>query len=294
MRISGITQGFWRGFSVACVLAAMVAGCPPPAIVDTENPAGVAMTRSGDTLYVPGGAIDISVRIDAVFGDTVAALGLTETLPDGWAFVSASGSGGSAPSIAPPAGAAGDLTFAWIAIPTFPFTFTYTLMVPFNATGTADITGQVEYRQLAGPITTGPVVTSLAVANQAGVVFQRSSDTSYTAGATTTVGIVIDAEKGDTITAIGLAETIPAGWVFVSSGESSGDAPAIVPDSGKGGTLDFVWITPPAFPVAFTYTLMVPEGQAGTVEITGHVEYRQDAGPLGTGELVTTLGSGNR
>ena len=281
--MAGRILDIWRGVLTLCGACILVAGCPMPPTGNANNPAGVTLARSAPTEYSPGETIQIQITIRATDGDSISAIGLSELIPAGWTFVSASG-----PAIVPATGATGTLDFAWVAPPTFPYTFTYQVLAPNDARGPVEISGSIEYRQDAGPYTTTAVVSSLEAINPAGVVLGRSHASTYTPGGALTVTIDIDAESDGTVTAIGLAETIPDGWALESVGPGDG-VPDVSPEAGTGGLLEFVWITIPEFPYTFNYVLSVPPDAAGTAEISGHVEYREDGGPLSTEDLVSTL-----
>ncbi len=61
-------------------------------------------------------------------------------LPAGWSFVSNSGTLGS---VTPSDGTTGTLGWAYITVPASPITFTYVVNVPYGATGSQDLAGQI-------------------------------------------------------------------------------------------------------------------------------------------------------
>lgn len=264
----------------ACVV--LLAGCPVPPLTSADNPAGVSLTRQVNETYAPGDTVTVSITMQAAEGDSISAIGLAESIPAGWTFVS-----GSGPAIVPMPGAADRLDFAWLTPPAFPYSFSYTLLVPREGRGTVEIAGVVEYRQDAGPFMTEPQVSTLESENPAGVSFARSHTTRYAAGSQVAIAIALDAEDGDLVTALGLSETIPDGWSLVAvSGEA---VPDVLPLAGQGGLLEFAWIAVPAFPLHFSYTLAVPADASGPAEITGYAAYRLDSGPLSTEDLTSMI-----
>ena len=82
----------------------------------------------------------------------------------GWAFVAVDGEAGQIPPLAPHYGDSGDLGFIWIAIPDFPVSFTYTVLVPDGAPSPAEISGQVDYYQSLGLLWSDPAVSSFSSA----------------------------------------------------------------------------------------------------------------------------------
>jgi hypothetical protein len=120
------------------------------------------------------------------------------------------------------------------------------------------------------------------------VALERSVG-AFTPGEVLTVSVTITAEDSSAISALGLTETVPEGWIFVSVDGESGQVPPIPPHEGDTGNLGFIWVTVPDFPVTFTYTLQVPANAEANADITGRVDYYEDAGILSSDELVSLL-----
>jgi PKD repeat protein len=93
-------------------------------------------------------------------------------------------------------------------------------------------------------------------------------------GNDSTVNTRIDYEG--TLTAVGLEVDLPQGWTFVSAGGD--DAPEILPSVGATGTLGFAWVTPPASPIDFTYTVSVPADTPLPQQLKAKVKYRRLGG----------------
>lgn len=148
--------------TLVALLAVLASGCPIDP-VDTENPAGIALERAAGA-FTPGETLTLAITITAEDDSNISALGLTETIPDGWTFVSVDGENGQIPAIPPTEGDTGDLGFIWVAVPEFPVNFTYTLQVPEDAEATADITGRVDYYENAGILSSDELVSLLDAA----------------------------------------------------------------------------------------------------------------------------------
>lgn len=146
---------------IAWAAAALFSGCPIDPGIDVENPAGVALGRAAGA-FVPGQEFSITVTISAEDGASISALGLTETVPEGWSFVAADGANGARPVIMPGEGDTGELGFLWVAVPEFPVSFTYTLLVPEDAAATIEITGRVDYHQALGLLSSDDTVSSFS------------------------------------------------------------------------------------------------------------------------------------
>lgn len=114
-----------------------------------DNQAGLAVTHT-PAEYTPGSTVEIQVTITKATQDQLSALGLRETLPAGWSYAGKRAISGSLPAIYPDPNATGVLEFAWIDIPTFPYTFAFSLNAPADASGDVSVTGQAEYR-ITGP-----------------------------------------------------------------------------------------------------------------------------------------------
>lgn len=123
--------------------------------------------------------------------------------------------------------------------------------------------------------------------NPLGMTLTRQLPASYNPGGTVQVQLTLAcAGDSSTIRALGLHETVPTGWTFVSM---NGSQPEVGPSAGNSGTLEFAWITVPAFPCTFTYVLNVPANAQGTQSFTGQVEYRQKGGALFSDDTASTL-----
>ncbi len=107
----------------------------------------------------------------------------------------------------------------------------------------------------------------------------RTHNSSYNPSQSSGIfNISIEIEYLDSLSALGVQETIPVGWSFVSV--NGNDAPTIIPASGATGTLDFAWNTPPTSPASFTYTVQIPIDDSGDKALSGQVLYRRVGGEL--------------
>ncbi len=101
------------------------------AVVSAETTAGHAMLESG---YTPGGTITVESTL--TYPGPLTAIEWQVLLPSGWTFAAGSGPAGD---IGPSAGAAELLEWRWSSIPPSPFRFSYTLNVPADQSGMAEI-----------------------------------------------------------------------------------------------------------------------------------------------------------
>lgn len=120
------------------------------------------------------------------------------------------------------------------------------------------------------------------------VVLTRSHLVSYSPGSTLEVTLTIEVREDVDISAIALVETAPPGWVYTNISSARGGLPALRPQSGTEGDLNFVWIQPPNFPYTFTYTLGIPLNAAGTATLQGHAEFRQGDGAAETTDTLSS------
>ncbi len=94
-----------------------------------------------------------------------------------------------------------------------------------------------------------------------------------------TVDITVTIMHGGDLTALGVQETLPEGWIFESV--LSGNT-AIAPSPGTSGQLDFAWIMVPCTPVTLTYRVNNNGGDPQAF-IDGIISYRTS----GSEETVT-------
>ena len=77
----------------------------------------------------------------------------------------------------------------------------------------------------------------------------------------------------ESISALGLVETLPPGWTFDGLLDAA-EPPAVVPVEGDSGELSFVWIWTPALPAHVTYRIRSDSGETGAPVLAGEVLYR--------------------
>jgi len=127
----------------------------------TRSGEGFTMARSvADGAYLAASPIDIEIALDFRRSDTITALAVQEDLPPGWVFEGVTG--GDKPTVEPPQGRTGTITFLWINIPAFPTQFTYTASVPAGETGDKEIKGVAVFRTDGPEERIEPVVTTLS------------------------------------------------------------------------------------------------------------------------------------
>lgn len=106
------------------------------------------------------------------------------------------------------------------------------------------------------------------------------------------IQVTVTASTTEGVTAIGLRETPPGGWMYGDIRAISNELPAIAKQDEASGVIEFAWITPPIMPVTFAYTLQVPPAgpeTSGMQFISGQVEYRTLGGRLVSPPVVTPL-----
>lgn len=140
---------------------------------------GLAFTRQAGNngVYSPGAPLDITISFTYSDAESIAALGLIETLPTGWTYVSVSGS--NAPSVSSFDESTGKLEFGWISAlnPPVSFSFTYRVNVPEAETGAKELRGHAIYRTSGPELSTPEVVTSI---NEAGEEGEGEGETTRT------------------------------------------------------------------------------------------------------------------
>lgn len=124
-----------------------------------------------------------------------------------------------------------------------------------------------------------PQATAQEVDNPLGMTLTHSLPNGYTAGQDVEVTATLDvAEQGD-LFALGLVEELPEGWTFKQMGTVSNPYPAIFPQAGAQGCLEFAWITAPdVFPYSLSFILTPPGEQTEPHQLVGQAEYRIQSG----------------
>ncbi len=271
---------------------------------EMEDGVFLARTVGGDGAYHPGTTLDITVTLTRTGSGTLTQLGLVELIPSGWSFRRLVD--GAIPSVAPPSGTTGTLGFAWISIPTFPVTFTYRVNVPSSSTGDKTITGHAIYAfsesQMNSPDTATVISEGTAGEGEGdeegeteGAVegmelTRRIPSGGYEPGTAMTVEITLRYTEADAVTSLALEETLPSGWTFNSL--ISGSIPNMGPSSGASGTLTFLWVAIPAFPMTFRYRVNVPPDASGTYQLYGFARYRTSGDEIVSNQAVTYVTEG--
>ena len=132
-----------------------------PAAEGQRNPAQMILFHQLPEDYKGGKQLAVTVYISAFQWDGLTAMGLYETVPEGWTFRGARAIAGAMPSVLPAEGASGVLQFLWIEQSTAPITFQYVLDVPPRESGVRYFSGQVEYRQGEGALTSNVAFSQL-------------------------------------------------------------------------------------------------------------------------------------
>ncbi len=132
-----------------------------PATESQRNPAQMILFHQHPEDYKGGKQVAVTVYISAFQWDGLTAMGLYETVPEGWTFRGARAIAGAIPSVLPTEGASGTLQFLWIEQSTAPITFQYVLDVPPRESGLRYFSGQVEYRQGDGALTSNVAFSQL-------------------------------------------------------------------------------------------------------------------------------------
>lgn len=102
----------------------------------------------------------------------------------------------------------------------------------------------------------------------------------YTPGQPVVVRLRLEYDGVGAVTALALRETQPLGWTFGGFRSGTTSQPPIAPAPGSAGTLEFAWITVPAFPVTLEYALQAPASATGAQNFTAVAIYRKGAGEL--------------
>lgn|GEM_PF-1097699 len=125
-------------------------------------------------------------------------------------------------------------------------------------------------------------------------LFRQFTVMEYTPGQPFEVTITMSASTTEGLTAIGLYETMPPGWVFNGMRGLTGDPPTVSPQPGDMGVLEFAWIQIPELPYTFAYIVTPPETGGGAVFISGQIEYRTTGGAQKSPPVISNLNGQDR
>jgi hypothetical protein len=95
--------------------------------------------------YTNGYFVEITNTL--TYTGSLSSLGWQVTLPTGWSFVSNAGTLGA---VQPSIGSTDTIGWGYITVPASPITFTYVVDVPFGATGSQVLAGQIFFSIGAG------------------------------------------------------------------------------------------------------------------------------------------------
>ncbi len=251
-----------------------------PGTVDmSRRVAGLGEVSPG----ILGFAVTLTITAAPDIAETVTALAVEETLPDGWSYLGVSG------SPMPMERLEGSLLqLFWIDTPdmTAPVVLDYYLEAPAALAG-ATVTGKVLYRTNGGPLESPEVITPL---NEINCLFMTRSASlpGYIPGEEITFTVTVNSFCFEPVTALAVVEDCPAGWTFVSS-TGVADSGGLEPSPGAAGPFEFVFLSPiPTLPYTFTYTVAVPGGDTEAAIVSGQVISRL-SGPELRSPMVDTL-----
>jgi len=115
--------------------------------------------------YIPGSAVIVTTNLTKNTSEQITALGLTSLFPNGWKFLGVSSV--NSPPIYPvndkiTSNGTDPFEFAWISIPSFPFSFSFTVQVPSDMQGPCQIISQALFRTTNVQFCSNIVQTSFA------------------------------------------------------------------------------------------------------------------------------------
>ncbi len=278
-----------------------------------DLPTEIRMRRaiSNSAQFQPGATVEIMVSLVKQGNSPILAAGIVEHIPEGWTFDGMIK--GEYPDLVPAVGKTKELEFAWFQIPPFPAAFTYRLKTTAESTAPVKISGEALYRMNGPEYRTGLIVSELTPGNakpaptappkksatepkasippeKAAGAFQFSRElvqSGYTPGEPVELGLKLNHQGPAPVTAIAIVEHLPAGWTFEEV--TGGTPPAVAPKRGATGTVNFVWITPPAWPAALNYTVKSPDSETGTRQLTGSIFYRTNGPQEETDPVATDI-----
>ena len=178
------------------------------------NEVGMTLSREAPPDYVAGQSVEIVVTLNITNAAQLLAVGLYETIPEGWVFEQFRGISGSPPALAPQPGTEGTLSFAWINTPEMPCSFAYSLHTSADSVGTKMISGRAEYRTSGAAQYSEPVVTELSGTDLTPPVLTLLGDNPMSLAQGTPYAepgcTAIDSQEGDLTAKVQITGTVDA------------------------------------------------------------------------------------
>lgn len=116
---------------------------------------------------------------------------------------------------------------------------------------------------------------------------QVSKADGYTAGQPVELELKVEKQGEGKLGAVAVVVNIPSGWTFDAL--TGGAVPPVKPQQGAQGTLTFIFIELPEFPVIFGYTLKPAENASGEAQVKAKVLYRANNTPAESVEIATVI-----
>ncbi|MCC6144553.1 MAG: hypothetical protein IT368_12170, partial [Candidatus Hydrogenedentes bacterium] len=265
-------------FSATTCILAVLLGVTGTAFADASMTMGRNIPGTGG--YVPGETLQVEVVLET--SAQLSALAVQETLPAGWTFAGNVNAQGAAMS--PQIGDAGTISWIWIAMPAFPATLKYKVAVPAGTAGVQTMVGNAIYRTMtSGELSTEPAYTNISKS----VLEMSRSASDYVAGDAVEVAVTLERREEIELTALALNETLPAGWTYAGAVNLHGAS--IQPQVGDGGTLTFIWVVMPEFPVQISYLAQAAADSTGAQLLSGNAVYRTNGSELTTATVDTEI-----
>ena len=252
----------WVARRAALSLAIMV-GSFAPALAWAQS-ADVFVTKTGNATVDAGSNLTYNITVFNAGPDDADNVSISDTLPAGTLFVTASQTGGPAFSCTtPPVGSGGTVTCDVALLPALaPATFSLTVLVPADAasglvgTNTATVTSTTPDPDTAN--NSSSVTTT--VATSADLFVTKTGAPTVTAGTNLIYTITVGNPGPSDAQAVVVSDPLPAGTLFVTASQTAGPVfTCTTPPVGSGGTVTCDLATLPAFASAtFSLTILVP------------------------------------
>ncbi len=132
----------------------------------TQEISGEGVYVHGTTsYYVPGKAITVKVNLTKNTSEQILALGVSSLFPVGWKFKSLIS--GNTPAVYPTSdketsNGIDPFDFAWISIPSFPFSFSFIVEIPSNMQSSCQITSKAMFRKTGPQLCSNSIQTTFA------------------------------------------------------------------------------------------------------------------------------------
>ncbi|HEX8173314.1 MAG TPA: IPTL-CTERM sorting domain-containing protein [Thermoanaerobaculia bacterium] len=229
----------------------------------------LGVAKSGPATATPGTNLSYTVTVTNNGPSTATSVSLTDAIPTGTTFVSATQNSGPAFDCSG-SGASGIVCTIASLVPSSPATFTFVFAVDPAATGMVSNTAAIDSATVPDPNSNNDSSTSVvALVPAADVGVTKSGPATTAPGGNVTYTVVVNNVGPSTATGVSLSDTLPPGTTPVSATQDSG--PLFTCTNTPAAVSCTIASLAPSSPATFTLVFAVDAASTGTLTNTAIV-----------------------